>query len=364
MTYDIKNLNVASLDFDDIRTNLASFLNAQPDLADIDFASSGSAASMLLNILATATTYNGIYAQMAYTNSWPSSSNMVQPLLGCASLSSILIPYIKSASCSMTMNISVGGTGGTGGIDAYTAFNATGIDGSALFFYNIDDIPYGNGNLVNLYSGSQVATFTNYDYATQSIEIPSTIDPDTVSFYVTNNATQAPVKWTRVSKGNNTSSGNQNIFCVIHSANGYRVTNALPNASEITTSYRVSVKGIYSNGSIGNEATITLPSVVTQTYSTVPSGGYDALTLNMAKAKYNFNANGQQRCVTLQDYKNAIVSSGISGTENLANVTVKNSSTPSTVNVYVSGLNSDGQSTLLSYLSNLSVAGISVVYSQ
>jgi len=361
MTYDIKNLNVASLDFDDIRTNLASFLNAQPDLADIDFSSSGSAASMLLNILATATTYNGIYAQMAYTNSWPSSANMIQPLLGCASLSSIIIPYIKSASCSITMNIS---GGGTGGIDAYTAFNATGTDGSALFFYNIDDIPYGDGNLVNLYSGTQVATFTNYDYATQSIEIPSTIDPDTVSFYVTNNATQSSVKWTRVSKGNNTSSGNQNIFCVTHSTNGYRVTNALPNASEITTSYRVSVKGIYSNGSIGNGATISLPSVVTQTYSTVPSGGYNALTLNMAKAKYNFNANGQQRCVTLQDYKNAIVSSGISGTEDSANVTVSNSSTPCTVNVYVTGLNSTGQTLLLSYLSNLSVAGISVVYSQ
>jgi hypothetical protein len=37
MTYQLKNLNVASLDFDDIKLSLINFFNQQPDLADIDF---------------------------------------------------------------------------------------------------------------------------------------------------------------------------------------------------------------------------------------------------------------------------------------------------------------------------------------
>lgn len=362
MAYDIKKLNVASLDFDDIRTNLSKFLNAQPDLADIDFTSPGSAASMILNILATATTYNGIYAQMAYTNSWPSSSSMVEPLLGCASLSSVLIPYIKSASSVNTLLVGPGGDGDTGPVEAYTAFKGIGVDGADLFFYNTEDIPFNDATSVNLYCGREVVTYTNYDYTTQSIEIPSFIDPDTVSMYVTTNATT--YKWTKVSKGNSTITGNQNIFCVLHSANGYRVTNLLPNATQLTTSSRVAVKGVYSNGSLGNGASIVFPSQITASVTSVPANGYDSLSLNLAKSKFNFNSNGQQRCVTLQDYKNAIMSSGLPNTDDEANITVANDTVPCTVKVYVQGLSSSNQEILISYLSNLAVAGISVIYSQ
>lgn len=362
MSYDIKKLNVASLDFDDIRTNLSKFLNAQPDLADIDFTSPGSAASMILNILATATAYNGIYAQMAYTNSWPSSSNMVEPLLGCASLSSILIPYTKSAQCSNTLLVGPGNDGETGPVSEYTAFKAVGVDGSSLFFYNTENIPFGESTSVTLYSGREVITYTNYDYATQSIEIPSFIDPDTISMYVTTGG--ATTKWTKVSKGNTTVFGNNNIFCVLHSANGYRITNLLPNATKLTTSSRVAVKGIYSNGTAGNGATIVFPSQITASISSTPSNGYDTLTLNLAKSKFNFNSNGQQRCVTLQDYKNAILSSGISGTDDPDLITVANDSIPCTVKVYVDGLGKVDQESLISYLSSLAVAGISVIYSQ
>jgi hypothetical protein len=359
MTYDIKNLNVASLDFDDIRTNLATFLNAQPDMADIDFDSPSTAASMILNILATATAYNGIYAQMAYINSWPSSSNMTQAVLSAASLSSVVIPYIKSASANLTLEV---GGSNTGGVPAYTAFYATGTNGSSLIFYNTTQIPYSTSTVVTLYCGTNVTSYTNYDYVSQSIELPNTIDPDTISMTVIKNSDSTTTDWTRVEKGSDVSSSNKNVFCVLNSTNGYRVTNLLPNANSITTSYRVLVKAITSNGVAGNGAAITIPSNITANIIGSAVGGYDALTLKQAQAKFNFNYGGYKRCVTLQDYKNAIVASGISGTEDPTLVTVANSSIPATVNVYVSGLSSSNQTALLSYLSNLSVAGISVAY--
>jgi len=360
MTYNLNNLNVASLDFDDIRESLSTFLSQQPDLADIDFQASGSAASMILNILATATAYNGVYAQFAYTNSWPSSANMRNSILGCASLASILVPYTQSASANYTMTV---GGSNTGGIPAYTSFNAVGTDGSQLLFYNVETIPYAIATSVNLYSGSEVVSFTDYDYKTQSISLPKEIDPATISMVVTNNNTNTSLTWSRVEKGRDVSGTNQTVYCVMHSADGYRVTNNLPGAAEITTSNRITVTAVISNGTLGNGASITIPSAITSSYYTAPVGGYASLSLDQLKAKFNFNFNGYQRCVTLQDYKNAIVGSNISGTENIQNVTVVNY-LPSTIRIYVNGLSTSGQSQLMGYLSTLSMAGINLIYSE
>lgn len=360
MTYNLKNLNVASLDFDDIRTSLSTFLSDQPDLADIDFQSPGSAANMILNILATATAYNGVYAQFAYTNSWPSSANIRDAILGCASLSSILIPYTQSASANYTMNVI---SGSSGGVPAYTAFNAVGSNGSNLLFYNIQQIPYQTPTSVILYSGSKVVYFTDYDYISQSISLPKEIDPATISMVVTDNNTDSSVTWTRVEKGRDVSSTNNNVFCVMHSSDGYRVTNNLPGATEITTSSRVTITAIISNGTSGNNATITLPTEISSSYYTTPVGGYDSLSLEQLKAKFNFNLNGYQRCVTLEDYKNAIVGSNIPGTSDRTKVTVVNY-IPCTIRIYVDGLSANSQTQLMQYLSTLSMAGINLVYSQ
>jgi hypothetical protein len=359
MTYNINNLNVSSLDFDDIVSSLSKFLNEQPDLADIDFQAPGSAASMLLNILATTTAYNGVYGQMSFTNSWPCSANMTESVLSAASLASIVIPYTRSARASATISV-----GSTAGMQAYSPFNATNTDGSSTFFYNIDDIPSGEGANATLYSGNSVVTYTNYDYTSQSMFIPSSVDPDTIGLYVTpTSGLLTPVKWTRVDKGNQTTTTNNKIFTVINATNGYLVTNNLANAQTITTTYRVSVTAVQSNGSIGNGAVISNNSLGTLRYYESPNGGYDKLNLAQAKAKFNFNANGQQRCVTLSDFENAIACSGLPYTNNTDNITVANSSIPATVKVYVTGLSSNDQVLLLNYLSSRTVAGISVVYS-
>jgi len=361
MTYNLKNLNVASLDFDDIVDSLSSFFQQQPDLADINFTDEGTAANLLVNILATTTAYSGVYAQFGYVNSWPVTANIVEGVLSAASLSSILIPYSQSAVCYATLSTSY-----PGGALPYTTFNAQSTSGIPLFFYNVDSIPAdGIGHYIPLYSGSGTAIYTNYDYKTQSCVIPKEVDPRTISFY-TESVTALGIKtyWTRVDKGNNTSSGNQQIFTVTHSYDGnYLVTNNLPNAMQIGTDQRVSIQAVISNGTAGNNASVSVPSYITSTYMSTSSGGYDGLDLNTAKAKFTFNANSFKRCVTLEDFKNAIAASGIDGTSDKTLITVSNSTTPSTVKVYVSGLSSTNISALTTYLSDKTLAGINVVYS-
>tara|TARA_R110000868_G_scaffold139430_3_gene354222 strand:+ start:5059 stop:6150 length:1092 start_codon:yes stop_codon:yes gene_type:complete len=362
MTYDIKNLNVASLDFDDIVSSLTSFFQQQPELVDINFTDEGTAANMLIQILATSTAYAGVYAQFGYTNSWPVTANMVEGVLAAASLNSILIPYSQSAKISATLSSTI-----SGGVLRYTTFNAQSANGSQLYFYNIDPINSdGVGYYTNLYAGTGTVVYTNYDYTSQSCIIPKDIDPRTISFYTEDVSGVGAVKtyWTRVDKGNNTSTGNQNIFTVMHSSDGnYLVTNNLPNAATITTSKRVSIQGVLSSGALGNGASLSMPSYITSTYVSTASSGYDALTLNMAKAKYTFNANSMQRCVTLEDFKNSIAASGIPGTSDKTLITVANDNNPSTVKVYVTDLDSSSQTLLLSLLATQTLAGISVIYS-
>lgn len=57
------NLNVAGLNFDQIKTNLRNYIAAKPEFADYDFADS--ALNTLLDLLAYNTYYNAFYANMA-----------------------------------------------------------------------------------------------------------------------------------------------------------------------------------------------------------------------------------------------------------------------------------------------------------
>jgi hypothetical protein len=58
----MSNLRIAELDFDQIKTNLKTYLNAQTEFTDYDF--EGSGLSTLLDILAYNTHYNAYLANM------------------------------------------------------------------------------------------------------------------------------------------------------------------------------------------------------------------------------------------------------------------------------------------------------------
>jgi hypothetical protein len=359
MTYQIQNLDVASLDFDDIKASLIEFFKQQPDLADIDFDNTASTANMLVNILATATAYNGVYAQFGYVNSFATTTTLLPSILGIAANSSVLVAPIQGASTTRTINAS----GAT--LEDYSTFLATTTTGADTYFFNITSIPPYTSKSTTLYSGSQVASFTNYDYQTQSCKLPYTIDPRTISFYETVTGSSVVTKWTRVDKGTTAKTDNSKTFTVINGPDGYVVTNNFTTAQPITTSSTVLIKAVISNGDEGNNATISSRSGVAFATIPQPYGGYDLITVEQARYRLLFNATGQDRCVTLNDYVNAIISSGIPGTSDESLITVQNDCCiPGKVKIYVQGLSSGNQSFLMNYISSKIVAGITVVYEQ
>lgn len=355
MAYNLNQLKVASLDYSYIVESLTSFLEKQPDLKDIDFRNKASAANMMINILATATAYNGIYTQLGLKESFVSTASLLESLVGIASNNAIVIAPVKSAKSVATT---------TQSISDYTSFDAITPDGSSIHFYNPDTIVGSSGGVdVNLYSGSGINSYTNWDFESQSILLPYTVDPDTISLYeITDpfNPTTSQVKWTRVSRSFLSTTNNQKIFAVQNSPTGYLVTTNFANAKVLTTSSSVLVKAVISSGFVGNGAAISDPNSIFSKIST-PDGGYSTLSVDIARSKVLFGL-AQDRCVTIRDYINAIQSSSISGTDDESLITVRNGDTPGTVNVYVDGLSSDNQTLLLTYLSERTPAGTSVVY--
>jgi hypothetical protein len=355
MTYNIKNLNVASLDFDNIKSSLISFFEQQNELKNLDFRNQASAANMLINILATATAYNGVYAQYGYVNSFASTATILQSFMGIASNNSVLLIPTTSAVAKSTVTPSTA-------LADYTTFNAKSVNNSDLFFYNIEPVVANTPKSINLYCGSDVITYTSYDYTTQSCELPYNINPDTINFYETDVVSGAITKWTRVEKFNTVASSNNTHYTVKNGPQGYIVTNNFASSKQVTTSSKIEIKAVRSNGSLGNGATISTKSGVSLAATTTPSGGYNLISVAQAKASLLFKATGFDRCVTAKDYKNAIMASGISGTSDESLITVANTIYPGQVKVYVTGLSQLGSEQLLEYLSDLTPAGITVIY--
>lgn len=358
MAYNLKNLNVASLDFDNIKSSLTAFLEQQSDLKDLDFRNNSSAINMLLNILATVTAYNGVYAQYGYINSFATTATLLEPILGIASNSSILLAPTISASTTRTIT--------TNGVtlDEYSTFLSKAPNGADPFFFNIESVPANSSKSITLYSGSEMVNYTGYNYETQSCELPYTVNPETISFYETSIQKGDTVKWTKVDKTSTAVTGNNYHFTVLNGPRGYIVTNNFSSARQIGTTSRVLITALVSNGGDGNYADIAPRSNASFATSPLPTGGYSTLSVARAKSIALFKATGQDRCVTINDYKKAILGSGIVGTENESNITVANGLYLGQVKIYVNGLSKTSQDELINYLSSKSPAGIGLVYEQ
>ena len=355
MSYNIKDLNVSSLDFTDIVESLTSFLEAQPQLRDIDFRSSSSAANMLINILATATAYNGVYSYFGFNESFKISAQNIDSFSGLASNEGILLPFTQSASSQITIQA-------TEELPRYTSFTASTLDGSIISFFNVNPITIGT-NSYTLYAGSKSIAFTDYNYDGQYLLLPLNIDPRTITFLTTNVNSGATASYIRVDRGDEaTTTGN--YFTVINGPNGYLVTNNFINSTPITLGTRVEIYGIQTNGGKGNGASIVARNGTTFITNTEPSGGYDMLSVERARSIMLMNGNGRKRWVTLNDLKYSIISSGLGGTDDISKITVSNGNIAGSVKVYVdNSLTSAQQTNLLEYLTSTGPAGISISYS-
>ena len=134
MAINNKRITVSDLDFDTIKANLKTFLQGQSEFSDYDF--EGSGLSVLLDVLAYNTHYNGVYTNLAVNESFLDSASKRASVVSLAKM----LGYVpRSAKCS-TAVVNATITAPTSSpstitLPANQAFN-TSIDGQSYTFYN------------------------------------------------------------------------------------------------------------------------------------------------------------------------------------------------------------------------------------
>jgi hypothetical protein len=148
-----KRITVSDLDFDAIKANLKSFLQGQSEFSDYDF--EGSGLSVLLDVLAYNTHYNGVYTNLAVNEMFLDSASKRASVVSLAKMLGYAPRSAKCATAIVNASITAPTSNpSTVTLPANQAFN-TSIDGQSYTFYNRSAVTVsrntaGNYNFSNL----------------------------------------------------------------------------------------------------------------------------------------------------------------------------------------------------------------------
>ena len=310
-------LRVTELDFDEIKSNLKTYLKGQNQFKDYDFEGSG------MNILLDTLAYNTHY--MAF------NANMVanEMFLDSASLRSSIVSHAKtlgyettsSRAPIATINVSLSTTAPTKTMPAGTAFTST-VDGTSYQFVTISDITASNStgtsvpfDNVTVYEGTYV--ISKYVVDTSDIDQRFILtDPrsDTSTLTVkvqtseTDTTTTTYTKATDITQLDTTST----VYYLQEIETGrYEVyfgdgivSQALSDGNIVQLQYVVTNKG-ESNGASSFSSPASIDGVSSISVTTVSSatGGAEPESLQSIKLNAPLDYSSQGRAVTTKDYE-------------------------------------------------------------
>ena len=198
------NTVTANIDFDDILTDLRSFLSYQKEFSDYDF--KGSGLSVLLNALAYNTHYNLVYDNMALNESFLDSAVKRGSVVSHASMLGYVPRSAKSATAKINVLVTLNNSSTSDilTIGANSPFTAS-LNGKTYKFYTtadhnakrssngtyeFNDVEIAEGVLYNLeqvYNGSYYETFKlkgkNIDTSSIKVEVRENVDSNRVTVY-------------------------------------------------------------------------------------------------------------------------------------------------------------------------------------
>ena len=310
-------LRVTELDFDEIKSNLKTYLKGQNQFKDYDFEGSG------MNILLDTLAYNTHY--MAF------NANMVanEMFLDSASLRSSIVSHAKtlgyetisSRAPIATLNVSLNTTAPTKTMPAGTAFTST-VDGKSYQFVTISDITASNStgtsvpfDNVTVYEGTYVIskyvvdtsdidqrfilTDPRSDTSTLTVKVQTSETDTTTTTYtkatdITQLATTSTVYYLQ-----EVETGRYEVYF----GDGI-VSQALSDGNIVQLQYVVTNKG-ESNGASSFSSPASIDGVSSISISTISSatGGAEPESLQSIKLNAPLDYSSQGRAVTTKDYE-------------------------------------------------------------
>ena len=313
-----KKLQITEFDFDQVKSNLKTFMKNQDHFVDYDF--EGSGMSALLDVLAYNTHYLG-YNMNAMAN---------EMFLDSASLRSSVVSHAKHlgyettsvTASTATVNIKLNTSSlNTATMPAGTKFVSNQLDGVAYEFVTIDDmVGYSAGNHipfenVTIYEGTRVSSkytvdSTNLDQ--KFLLADKGADTKTLRVSVQNSASDTTLTtFTKTTDITQVTGTSDSFFLEEHTDGRYEVYfgdgvvgKKLDDGNIVILTYVVT-NSYEANGatSFTNSGAIDGVTDITTTIIDNSSGGSDAEGISSIKLRAPLDFASQGRCVTTEDYK-------------------------------------------------------------
>jgi len=315
-------LEVSDFDFDNIKTNLKTFLRSQSEFQDYDF--EGSGFSILLDTLAYNTHYLGFNANMLANEMYLDSADIRKNIVSLAKMLGYTPSSVRAPEASI--DILVGdGTGSSITMTKGTAFTTT-VDGTTFQFINNADIVTTPVNGVYRFSDVKIyeGTLVTFRYTVDTTDtdqkfiIPSSLaDTSTLVVKVQTSSNDTTTNTYTLATGLATVQSTSKVYFLqeiedgkfeIYFGDGV-IGSALTNGNIIILEYIVTnVEAANGASTFTASTTISGFSNLTITTNSNAQGG----TTAESKESVRFNAplqySAQNRAVTTSDYESLVQS--------------------------------------------------------
>jgi hypothetical protein len=314
-------LRVTELDFDQIKTNLKSFLKQQTKFQDYDF--EGAGLNILLDVLAYNTHYNAYYLNMVANESFLDTAILRDSVVSHAKMLNYT-PYSYTAPVAI-INVTI--ETGSSTPDSITipkgyTFQSDVIDGTSYTFTTLNEYTVTKSGTAFYFENLEIyeGQLVTYNYSYTEIDNPKSIftindaTVDTASIYVSvrpnsgNTQTSVYTKVTDVLDITSTSE----VFFLQEGRNGnYEiyfgddvVGKKLPDGAIVSIQY-LRTKGDLANKAASFIGTQNIGIYSTLTIDTVSSAAGGSINESVDSIKYSAAAQyaTQNRLVTVKDYE-------------------------------------------------------------
>jgi hypothetical protein len=315
-------LEVSDFDFDDIKTNLKTFLRSQSEFQDYDFEGSGFA--ILLDILAYNTHYLGFNANMLANEMYLDSADIRKNIISLAKMLGYTPSSVRSPIASI--DILVGdGSGSSITMTKGTAFTTT-IDGTTYQFINNADVVTTPVNGVYRFSNVTIyeGTLVTFRYTADTTDtdqrfiIPSSlVDTSTLVVKVQNSSTDTTTNTYTLATGLATVQSTSKVYFLQEVEDGKFevyfgdnvIGSSLSNGNIVILEYIVTnVEAANGASTFTASTTIGGFSNLTITTNSNAQGGTPAETKESVRFNAPLQYSAQNRAVTTSDYESLVQS--------------------------------------------------------
>ena len=311
-----KRLRVTELDFDNVKTNLKTFLKAQNEFKDYDF--EGSGMNILLDTLAYNTHYLGFNANMLANEMFLDSASLRSSVVSHAK--SLGYETTSSRAPYATINISLSTDANTKTMSSGTAFT-TNIDGTDYQFVTIADVTASNTGVavpfdsIKIYEGTYVTssyTVDTSDVDQRFLLTDARADTSTLTVKVQNSSSDTTTTtYTKATDITQLTSASTVYYLQETDSGLYEVyfgdgtvSKALSDGNIVQLQYVVTNRTL-ANGASSFSSPSSIDGVTGITVTTVANatGGSNPETIQSIKLNAPLDYAAQGRCVTVDDYK-------------------------------------------------------------